>query len=526
MNRALIDRDFRRLRRLAARLLITALTLSACGGSGKSVDNATPAAPVRGSLLQDPPALMSTQSVAALLSELNLSVNQTLLLLAGSPLCDVQVYQLRYHTVGGANEATTASGVLMVPDGLDVSCRGARPVVLYAHGTTTQRAFNIANLTDPQNAEGLIIAALFAAQGYIVVAPNYAGFDSSTLAYHPYLNADQQSKDMIDALTAARSALPVLQAPLTKDSGKLFITGYSQGGYVAMATHRAMQAAGMTVTASAPMSGPYALAAFVDAVFEGEVGNGAPVLATLLITAYQHSYGDLYASPAEVFEAPYATDIDSLLPSTLSRSELYAQGKLPRYALFNAVPPDPSFAAISPPLAPANLASVFAAGFGAGNLIRNSYRLSFLLDAQANPDGGWPNTTTGVAATSPGLPFRQALQRNDLRNWVPTAPSLLCGGDADPSVYWLNTQLMQGYWAAHATATTQSTVLDLEAPAPAGDRYASLKAQFAVAKQLVAADAIVQGATDGGAAAVNEAYHATLVPPYCLAAVRSFFTGL
>ena len=36
-----------------------------------------------------------------------------------------------------------------------------------------------------------------------------------------------------------------------------------------MATHRAMQAAGMTVTASAPMSGPYALSAFVDAVFRG-----------------------------------------------------------------------------------------------------------------------------------------------------------------------------------------------------------------------------------------------------------------
>jgi hypothetical protein len=274
------------------------------------------------------------------------------------------------------------------------------------------------------------------------------------------------------------------------------------------------------------MSGPYALAAFVDAVFEGEVGNGAPVLTALLITAYQHSYGNLYASPAEVFEAPYAAGIDALLPSTLSRSELYAQGKLPRYALFNAVPPDPSFAAISPPLTPANLASVFAVGFGAGNLITNSYRLSFLLDAQANPDGGWPNTTTGVAASSPALPLRQALARNDLRSWVPTAPTLLCGGDADPSVYWLNTQLLQGYWAAHATATTQSTVLDLEEPASPGDSYASLKTQFAVAKQVVAADAIIQGATDGGAAAVTEVYHATLVPPYCLAAVRSFFAGL
>ena len=60
---------------------------------------------------------------------------------------------------------------------------------------------------------------------------------------------------MIGALTAARSALPTADAPATTDGGQLLVTGYSQGGYVAMATHRALQDAGETVTASAPMSG-------------------------------------------------------------------------------------------------------------------------------------------------------------------------------------------------------------------------------------------------------------------------------
>src|SRR4029077_19179819 len=110
---------------------------------------------------------------------------------------------------------------------------------------------------------------------------------------------------------------------------------------------------------------------------------------------------------------------------------------------------------------------------------------------------------------------------NDLRNWVPTAPVLLCGGDVDPLVFWLNTQLMQNYW--NTQAFTGFSVLDLEAAASANDPYANLKQDFAVAKALVAATAVSQGATDGGALAVAEAYHAMLVAPLCFAATRSFF---
>jgi hypothetical protein len=391
---------------------------------------------------------------------------------------------------------------------------------LYAHGTTTDRAFNIA---DMQNAETLLLAALFASQGYIVVAPNYAGYDTSTLPYHPYLIADQESKDMIDALKAARTALPFASATLTQDSGQLFITGYSQGGYVAMATHRAMQAAGMKVTASVPMSGPYALAAFVDAVFYGEVNGGAPVSSTLLLTAYQAAYGNIYGSAVDVFEPQYAGGIGSLLPSTMLRSQLYADGKLPQYAQFSLTPPAPEFANITPPTAPANLAAVFALGFGSGNLILNTYRLSYLRDAQANPDGGFPTLTTGTAAAAPALPWRQALQRNDLRDWIPSAPVLLCGGSVDPVVFWLNTQLMQGYWASHAPSTASISVLDLESPVSVNDLHANLKQGFALAKEIVAVNAVAQGATDGGARAVAEAYHVTLVAPFCFAAAKSVF---
>lgn len=476
--------------------------------------------PARGTLLQSPPQLLSTLTAPSLLLQLNLAGNQLLSSVSGPPVCDILFYDIKYQTVGGANEATTASAALLVPTGLGANCTGARPIVLYAHGSTTDQKFNMDNL---QNTETLNLAAIFATKGYIVVAPNYAGYDTSTLPYHPFLIADQQSKDMIDALAAARTALPLASATLTKDNGKLLITGYSQGGYVAMATHRAMQAAGMTVTAAAPMSGPYAVAAFVDAVFYGEVNGGAPVSSTLLLTAYQRVYGNIYSNPVDVFEDRYATGIDSLLPSTTPRSQLYAQGKLPEFVLFSPTPPAAAFAADTPPTSPADLAEVFALGFGAGNLIRNSFRLSYLQDAQSNPDGGWPSMTTGVAAANPGLAWRRALQMNDLRNWLPTAPVLLCGGAVDPLVFWLNTDLMRSYWAAHAPASAPISVLDLEAAPSSNDPYASLKNDFATAKALVAATAVSQGATDRGALAVAEAYHTTLVAPFCFAAVKTFF---
>jgi hypothetical protein len=348
-----------------------------------------------------------------------------------------------------------------------------------------------------------------------VVAPNYAGYDTSSLPYHPYLVGDQQSKDMIDALTAARSALPVAEAADTSDDGRLYVTGYSQGGYVAMATQRALEALGQLVTASAPMSGPYALAGFVDAVFDGRVNGGATVLGTFLFTTYQRVYGNVYDSPGDMFSEQYANGIESLLPSTKPRSQLYDEGSLPQRAFFDTVPPDPAYADVTPATAPDNLAVVFARGFGTAPLITNDYRLRYLQDMVVHPDGGWPDTTTAEPPENAELGLREDLANNDLRNSTPQDPTLLCGGHDDPTVFWLNTQLMQAYWAQHAPAATV-TFLDVDAASTgAGDPYDDLKRRFAIAKSLVE--------TTEGETAMFELYHAGLVAPFCLEAAQEFF---
>lgn len=526
-----------RCKSMLTAVIATTLLASCGGGSGGSnvpggdSSSGGPTGQGRGTLVQNPPVMLSSISASDLLAQLitdasaqsfGTQVLAQVLTLAGTPPCAVQTFHIEYNTVGGASEDTTASGALMVPTGTDPSCQGARPILLYAHGTSTDHDFNIADLTQQQNAEGILLAVFFAARGYIVVAPNYAGYDTSTLPYHPFLVAAQQSKDMIDALTAARTALSA--SSMVRDNGQLFITGYSQGGYVAMATHRAMQAAGTTVTASAPMSGPYALEAFVDSEFAGEVSGGAPVVSTLLLSGYQHSYGNIYANAADVFASQYAPGIATLLPSTMSRSQIYAAGLLPQTALFNSTPPGSAYAAITPATTPADLAVVFAQGFGTDGLIINDYRLIYLEDAAANPDGGFPVLVNDLPAVAPLLPFRQALKMNDLRTWTPAAPTMLCGGGLDPQVYYANTQLMLAYWAAYGAATAPVSVLNLESGTSTGID-GSLQTEFQEAKLAVAAAAVLQGATDGGQSAVFEAYHATLVAPFCVAAVVNFFNA-
>lgn len=478
--------------------------------------------PQRGVLLQSPVQEVGSYSPAELLALLSGSnLGQVLLPLTYTPVCTINVYHLEYQTVDPSGALTPASGAFMVPSG-GAGCQGGRAIVAYAHGTTTDRAYDIADLTASGNDEGVLLAALFAAEGYIVVAPNYVGYDTSTLGYHPYLNADQQSKDMIDALTAARSALPISGAPSTTDGGKLFIAGYSEGGFVAMATHRAMQAAGITVTAAAPMSGPYALAAFGDAEFEGEVSLSAPVNFTLLVSSYQHAYGNIYASSTDIFSPTYAAGIAALLPSTASISVLESEGKIPSSELFSSAPPAPQYAPYTPATDPAFLAPIFAAGFGSSFLMVDGYRAAYLQDALADPDGGFPNATNGLPPANPTNTLRQAFKTNDLRTWAPTAPVLLCGGDEDPTVFYFNTQLMQTYWTASAP-TAPFTVLDIDSAIAANDPYAGLKTAFVAAKAAVIAAALAGGATDGGSSAVLADYHAGLVPPFCLSAAKSFF---
>ncbi len=344
-----------------------AALLAACGG-GDDNDG-------RGALLETP-ATLATLTAAQIDAS---TASSGLQGVSGKAKCDVRVVSLNYATIGVQGESANSSGVMLVPAG---ACAGASyPLVAYAKGTDVQKPRTLAN---PSDSETFLLAAMYAAQGYAVVASDYLGFAKSTYSYHPYLHADSEASVVIDSIRAARAAAFAQGVAL---NGKVMLTGYSQGGHSSMAAHRAIErdnAGEINVVAGAHLAGPYNLSGsfkLTNAI------AGYQFFVPYLVTAWQKIYGNVYSNVTQAFKAPYSNYIETLLPSpTLTFTTLVTSGTLPG---------------------------------GAPDAARDTvFQQAFLTDIRTNESSGL---------------FVDA-KKNDLLGWSPKARTLLCGGAGDPTV--------------------------------------------------------------------------------------------
>ncbi len=492
-----------------------------------------------GVLAFNPPYMVASVSPSALGAQLQdpniggLAGQQLYASLKGNLPCNVKVYQLVYSTVGALGEATQASGVLMVPFG-GTQCEGARDIVMYAHAARTTKTFNIADILPEANNEGFqesgLMAATFAAQGYIAIASNYAGYDqaslgSNTLNYHAFLNAVQNSKEMIDTLVAGRSALATVGGN-TLDSGRLFLTGYNEGGYVALATQKTLEAHGVAVTAVAPMAGFYPIAAVYDAQFLGNVPGGATLYTPMLLSSYQTTYGDIYSAPSDAYGPMFSTGATG--GDTLGRPGVYtwlqqiAKNFISLTDFFpTTVPTVPSNSPLSAglqdltvnglsygllsslnvnlgstltsldcqgfvdqlsppkvggaePFVSYDIGFLFAKAFESNSdyLINNTFRANYLADFCKNPDLDVPfdlglGPTTFPATSYPKgsvgpANLRAHLAANDMRSYVPKAPVMMCEGSFDASALFINSQYQAHYWGAQNVAAGHVVVVNLD----------------------------------------------------------------
>jgi pimeloyl-ACP methyl ester carboxylesterase len=302
--------------------------------------------------------------------------------LTGAPKCGVKVYELHYRTIGVIGERATASGAMLVPYGCTSGSDVNGALIAHAKGTDVRKTRTLANADDD---ETRLLMMMYAAQGYTVVATDYLGFAKSSYTYHPYLHADSQATSIIDAIRAARNAAAGIGATL---SGKVMLTGYSQGGHASMAAHRAIErdhSSEINVVAGAHLAGPYNLSGSLQS---GVAIAGYQFFVPYLVTTMQKVYGNLYARVSDAFKAPYSGWVETLLPSpTFSYTTLITEGRLPSTQLSPSAARDALF------------------------------QPSFLAQA-----------------SDVGSALVQAAKKNDLLGWTPVAPVMLCGGSGDPTV--------------------------------------------------------------------------------------------
>jgi predicted esterase len=329
--------------------------------------------------------------------------------IGGAPRCDVDVYAVRYKTIGAKGEPADASAGFYVPGR---GCKGPYLLIGYSQGTNFNRAMNIA-VPSKQNPEPLILAGIYAAHGYVVAATDYLGLGYSTYPYEPYLVMSAEASAEIDAMRAIHTAAKSLHVPL---SGKVFLQGYSQGGHSTIAVQRAIAAEAPSefdVIANQPGSGMYALTNWVQGNARKPPSDGEAAFFAFLVPGYNKAYGNIYSDPSQTFKEPYAGYVDALLPVNTYAEQKKLAGKT----------------------LPMSLDALMQPGF--------------FHDLFDDPKSG----------------VRQDLTANEpLSGWKPTTPIYLCGGHRDPVVDYKNSRIAYAFLKGEGVKVA---LLDLDSSIPA-----------------------------------------------------------
>ena len=185
------------------------------------------------------------------------------------------------------------------------SANRASPLLSYQHGTIISDDEAPSNMA--ARPELGIISTLFSSQGYVVAAPDCLGYGESTQLLHPYIIADVSASATIDLLRAVRIHAAQISHAL---DGQLFITGYSEGGYVTLASQREMEtnlSAEFTITKSIPAAGPYNLSWTADFLINLVFLPSAELL-SFVMKAYDTVYD--YNRISEIYQAPYGSEVN------------------------------------------------------------------------------------------------------------------------------------------------------------------------------------------------------------------------
>ena len=197
----------------------------------------------------------------------------------------VRLYRVTYPSVipERGNKPTMATGLIAIPEGTDTNF----PMVSYQHGTVYGKQ-EVPSFPE-QSPETKLMIAQFAGQGYIVIGADYFGMG---LSEEPegYMVKGSHQQATYDMLMASRAVLDHLKL----SSSKLYLAGWSQGGFVTMAFLEKLESAGVTVQAAATASAPIDVSVALNGFLSFPRENDAPWVTTLFILssfAFENYYG-------------------------------------------------------------------------------------------------------------------------------------------------------------------------------------------------------------------------------------------
>lgn len=232
---------------------------------------------------------------------MNTTPQVTLASVANLPLeYDVETYKIIYNTIDALGNPTIASGAFCIPISEDCS---NFPMAVYEHGTSLRKVD-----VPSYDVQEAYIGKIFSSGGYNVIMPDYIGMGESP-GLHPYCHGESEATATLDMIRAVREGEALgLISGMTQDNGELFLTGYSQGGHAAMATHKYVEDNNLlsefNILASAPCSGPYEITgAMADTILAASYSN--PGYIVYLMASYQSVYGNLYNTYSDILRSPY-----------------------------------------------------------------------------------------------------------------------------------------------------------------------------------------------------------------------------
>jgi len=246
-----------------------------------------------------------------------------------------QAYLIPYKTTDEEGNTVEVSGLMAVPTDIPepiaakVEAAGFA-VVSDDHGTifANRDAPTVSNqMAGTPQGSALILTAL---SGFVTLQPDYIGYGDSTDHYHPYMLKKSLANSTVDFIKAARVFAKNNSIKLNE---LLFVTGYSEGGYAAMATLEKIEKEGeLHVAMAAPMAGPYALDYMALGVLK-EPTIGVPSFMAEVGYAYSKAYGQ---NITKVINEPYASKLPELFSGDYNRTQIDPKLTHDTLGLFNA----------------------------------------------------------------------------------------------------------------------------------------------------------------------------------------------